>query len=740
MLLLIFVSVDVSGRSTGSSARIEVYNEMGDKSSVDGTYDVAHHFGWNEEIQRFLKEYNPHDATAKVSEIASLWNSHFRYALNGYYESTGDKEAVCTRYRLKNLPCPAEHPLNEKMKELLSSFRAKPDPETYAEIMWTFHVIKRRVNAIESDKEAIQKKTPVRFQVAVPKVSTRKPFQWDDGIMPLDGTNWHTSAVAATTKKEYNPTVVAVGSSDTLVFAFEVEECNMWCAGTSTNTCIIVGTSYDMGQTMTPQICLHNPSRDLMEPAIAADPYRKIVYVAYSYPYSSSDYDIDVYVAHISDLLGGFFRTVANSFDMEITPYVNLEFNWGRSGCAGQWTSSCACAATDNWAFIGYNRNIDPYVERSTDCGNSWSLSYNDIPSDGSAYTSSQIMLETTNDPRSGSSVCSASNGGDNTIQGVFVESDASNDHEIWHIYTDASDGWGDSWTSTILINNYPHPINMPWLSVARTLSTSSMTHLILFESQYSSTDGDIRGIHASGLPPSGWSSVFNVDYTTIDSRTPTVHTDARWQWCPGAVTSTASYFHTAFYHKCPNTYDGRLCDEPPSSYNNTFRVVVMRAPWSSPTSWGPEYCAINLTYADTVAIPPPPSYSGGGLWQNWWQINGTTFRANPSTGAAWWFGALWVYNYSSTDWDVEWTILQCLLGNGDDDLSVGEARENVANMIVTTEGRSIVLRGEGKAEIYSLSGRLVSETDVRGTVKIPLSSGTYFVKTPDGVRRVIVR
>ena len=100
----------------------------------------------------------------------------------------------------------------------------------------------------------------------------------------------------------------------------------------------------------------------------------------------------------------------------------------------------------------------------------------------------------------------------------------------------------------------------------------------------------------------------------------------------------------------------------------------------------------------------------------------------------------MWVYNYSSTDWDVEWTILQCLLGNGDYDLSVGEARENVANMIVTTEGRSIVLRGEGKAEIYSLSGRLVSETDVRGTVKIPLNSGTYFVKTPDGVRRVIVR
>ncbi len=708
-----------------------------------GGYQIAPFLGWTEEKEAWAKGHDPATAQGEIRRMEDLWNTSLRGILNDYYESTGDKQAVCERLTLKGKPCPEEHPLNLQFQKLVEDYREKPDPWTYAEIRWTFNVIKRRVEAIKDEAEARAKKTPVEFQVAVPdRAKFDKPFHWDDGVVLLDGTNWNTSAVAATGYAEYSPTVVAVGSSDTLVFAFEVENCNAWCSGTIDSTCVIVGTSYDMGQTMTPQLCIYNPSTDLTEPAIAADPYRKIVYVAFSYIHPIwGDYDIDVYVGHLSALgTNYFFRTVANSFANELTPYVNLEFNWGRSGCAGQWTGSCACSSADNWAFIAYNRNIDPYVERSTDCGNSWSLSYNDVDSDGSAYFSSQIMLETTNDPRYSSSVCSASNGGDNTIQGVFVESDASNDHEIWHIYTDKNQGWGSTWTSTILINNYPYPINMPWLSVARTLSTSNMTHLILFESQFSSTDGDIRGIYASGLPPSGWSGIFNVDFTTIDSRTPTVHTDARWQHCPGAVTGTANYFHTAFYHKCPSSYDGRLCSEPPSSYNNTYRVAVMRAPWSSPTSWGPEYCTINATYADTIAIPPPPSYSGGGLWENWWQINGTTFRANQSYGSAWWFGALWVYKYSPTDWDVEWTILQCLLGNdGDDKLAAEEKPAEVRNTVAVENG-ALVFKGRGEALIFSPNGRLLRRLKVEDRAELPIRGGVYFVRFGDKTEKVIVR
>ncbi len=708
-------------------------------------YRTAPFPGWTEVKERLAKNYDPVRAEKEIEDMEKEWNGEYRNLLNLYYEETGGRDAVCARYALKGITCPEEDFLNLRFERLLKEYLLSPSPWAYAEIVSTFEDIKRKVGAIKRGKGSESGKRPIRFQVArINETSARKPFAWDDGVVLLDGTNWNTTAVAASTAYEYNPTVVAVGGADTLVFAFNVSDCNSWCPGTTTNECVVVGHSYDRGQTMNLDLCLYSSSTGLGEAAIGADPYRKVVYVAYSYVSSLGDYDIGVYRAHISDLFAtGTFSTAVSYFSDDVTPYVNVEFNWGEPACAGQDPATCACTAFDNWVFIGYNSydlfGTYPSVERSTDCGQTWASSYVGASSNGSAYTSPQIMLETTNDVSSSSSVCASSNGGDNTIQGVFVDNEGATDHEIWHIYTDASQGWGNTWTTTQILDLYPNPINQPWLSVSRNLTNANMTHLVLFESQFSATDGDIRGLYGMGLPPASW-SLFNVDYTAVDSRTPTVHTDARWQWCPGATTATASYFHTAFYHKCPNTYDGSLCSEPYSSYNNTFRVAVMRAPWSSPTSWGPEYCVINLTYADTIAIPPPPAFDSGGVWQNWWQINGTTFRANPTTGAAWWFGALWVYKWSPTDYDLEWTILQCLLGSGDDDLAVGEARENVANMIVTAEGRSIVLRGEGRAEVYSLSGRLVSETDVRGTVKIPLSSGTYFVKTPDGVRRVIVR
>jgi len=705
---------------------------------VEPQYDLAPFFGWTEEKQYLVDTYDPAVARAKLESISKEWNDRYRRILNNHFVESGERKALCDRYTVLGMDCPSEHLLNVKLRDLLLRYAAEPDPWLYAEIVYTFNVIRRRASAYEEEKME-RVKPPVEFNVApVAKSLAHKPFQWNDFSL-LDGNNWTTFGIGITGTYEYNPTVVAVGGADTLVFAFEAYDCSYWCPTSTNNSCIIVGHSYNGGQSMTPDICIYNTARNLGEPAVGADPYRKIILVAYSYPSFWGDYDIDVYVAHISDLLGGFFRSVATSFRDELTPYVNVEFNWGEPGCQGQWTSSCACSALDNWYFIGYNRNIDPYVERSQDCGNSWSIVYNDIPSDGSAYASSQIMLETSNDPSSSSSVCSASDGGDNTIQGVFVESDDTDDHEIWHIYTDRSGGWGTIWTSTILINNYPYPINQPWMSIARTLDAPSMTHLILFESQYSSTDGDIMALHTTGLPPGTWDS-YALDYTTVDSRTPTVHSDARWQWCPGATTLTADHFHAAFYHKCPSTYDGTFCNETPSAYNNTYRVVVMRAPWESPEEWGPEYCTIDRTYADTVAIPPPPVFANGGIWQNWWQINGTTYRANTTSGAEWWFGALWLYEYSSSDWDVEWSVLTCLIGPGDDDELATDERSDVATLEVLPEPGRLILRGNGSVSIYTAQGRLVRRLKVDGRTEVPLPSGAYFVSTSEGTRKVLVR
>jgi hypothetical protein len=260
------------------------------------------------------------------------------------------------------------------------------------------------------------------------------------------------------------------------------------------------------------------------------------------------------------------------------------------------------------------------------------------------------------------------------------------------------------------------------------------MTHFLVFESQYSPTDGDIRYISATGIPPSGWSSVQNIDYTTVDSRTPTVHTDARWQWCPGATTSSANYFHVAFYHKCPNTYDGSLCNAPYTSYNNTFRVAVLRYNWDL-TSRGPEVCGSLV--ADTIAIPPPPSFNDGGLWQNWWQINGTTFRTTSGVGSPWWFGAMWVYRFSSTDYDMEWTILDysCITPVSKDEVKEGK------DFIIKGKFVEIYLNKDWEFKVYDVSGRKVFEIKGKGNNKFSLNlpKGAYIYKLNDKFGKIVL-
>lgn len=709
---------------------------------------VAPFPGWSPERQKRVDEFNLQYALKKLQSLMQIWES-VRPILNEYYDITV-KGATCERYGIKGLPCPQEHPLNEKILEYKARFQSTHNPWDFVFLEDYIEDAVRIANAIKDEEQSKRLKAGIEpAKIAPPREEVmRKPFKWDDGIInPLDGMNWQNIGVATSTAYEYNPTIVEVGSADTLVAAFNVMPCNAWCAVSHTRECAVVARSVNQGNTWNLWFCVHSPSYNVGEVAIGEEDYRKILVLAYTSDYYFPDYDVGAFVFHVSDPFTRSFSVWVDITTVStITPYVNAEFNWGQSGCYGQWTGSCGCTASDNWWFIGMNKlgtsdaDGDGYrdgngvrIRRSTNCGSSWSISYDGPNRNGSAYDNNQIMLETTNDPRGNSPVCSSSNGGDNTIQAVYNWknpnscADPCTDNRIEHLFTDASMSWGGSWTSTTVYTTN-RPVNQPWLSVSRSLTATGTRALILYERRWSSTDGDIHGLYATGIPPSGW-TWFSLDNSSVDSRTPTVHTEARWQWCPGITSTSANEFHTAFYHRCPNTFDGPLCSEPYTVYNNTYRVAVMKALWTNPTSWGPEYCG--TTRADTISTPPPPSFSGGGIWQNWWQINGTTYKITPSAFGEWWFGALWVYRYSSTDWDMYWTVLTCALG-GDEELSVEE--RNKTKEDIRLDGKMLYL--PYRAGVYSITGRKVFE----GKGWVLLSTGTYFVKDGRGIKRIMVR
>ncbi len=751
---MIWVIINSTPTLRAKFGRAEEKPMGGYNYSVEGKDNIgitAPFTGWSPERQKRVDNFNLQYALKKLPSLLATWNS-VRPILNEYYEKNG-KEAVCTRLRMKGKRCFGEHPLNAKILEYKARFESSFDPWDFVFLEDYIDDAVRLAKAIQDESYARKIKANLEpAKIAPPNPNAlKKPFKWNDGIItPLDGTNWSNIAVAASGAYEYNPTIVEVGSADTLVAAFSVYPCNTWCAVTHTNECVVVARSIDQGNSWNLWFCIQNSSYNVGEPAIGEEDYRKILTVAYTSDFYYPDYDVGAFTFHVSNPFTFNTSTwVDVSADITITPYVNAEFNWGDPSCAGQWTT-CACTALDNWWFIGMNKLSDALfpdqdgdgyrdaygvkIARSTDCGATWSIVYNGPARNGSAYDNNQIMLETTNDPRGSSSVCNAADGGDNTIQAVYNWknpascTDPCNDNRIEHLFTDASGGWGNTWTSTT-IYTHAYPINQPWLAVSRSLSTASTRSLVLFERQWSATDADIHGLYATGIPPLGW-TWFSVDNSTVESRTPTVHTEARWQWCPGITATSADEFHAAFYHKCPNTFDGPLCSEPYTVYNNTFRVAVMKASWTSPTVWGPEYCG--TIPADTISTPPPPSFSGGGLWQNWWQINGTTYKITPSAFGNWWFGALWVYNFSATDWDLYWTVLTCALA-GDDELSVGENTKEHEGTI-KVESRSVELRRKG--EIYTLNGRLI----FKGKGKVNLKPGAYFIKMDGKTQKVVIR
>ncbi len=661
-------------------------------------------------------------ATFGMGRLDSLW-MEARGVLNGRYRRL-ERAALCLRAEVVGLSCPDEHPLNVKVREMKESKRA----EEYRTFVLQ---AKRLADALKS--QGSTKGVPSR--VLVPKGGS-KPI--DGGFRLLDGVRWITSDLATSPSNEGDPSIVQVGDNDTLFAAVSVEDCSAY-GGSTTHGCVVVFKTADAGLSWGVWAVVENPSVELTEPSLGVDPYRRAVVLAYMRKdgtcgsFTGLRRPAALVFWNYNDPTDNSGERILDSPSSSCSPvkefsstFVGAEFNWGDYSCSpGTSPSVCTCTAIDNWYFVvvtkkratDANGNGEDdaggiRIYRTQDCGSTWELVYDGPTHNGSAYDDNQGMMETSNDPTNSSSVCASSNGGDNTLHVVYAYSLSPTDNRIRYLYSDHTGFWGDVWYESDALSGYPHPISQPWLSIARSLNTSTMTHLILFESQNSPTDGDIKGIYAPSYPPSSWSAVFDVEASSVDSRSPTVHTDARWQHCPGAITSSANSFHTSFFHKCPNTYDGPLCNEPPSVYNNTYRLAVLKAPWSSPTTWRNEACGSDE--ADTIAIDPPPAYALGGYYPYWWNVHGTTFRRSSSAYSPWWFGAMWVYRDTPTDLNVEWTALSCAL-SWDDPTSASETG-------TYTPAAPIY---------YTVDGRRVAG---------PTKRGIYFVKEGKRLRKVLVR
>jgi len=768
MLYILLYYLDVQTR--GGKGVIESSKENISQSiytpKTDGNYKIAPFFGWTpekEEIANAIRQgrimVDENFLKIRIERLDSFYSKRWEE----------EKSYVCERYAIKGRECPNIHPHMNRIYYYYNKWKNENDAWAYAEMITLIEDGERLLGAYIENEQARKFKNVSPAQKADPRPEIlNKSIPKDSFRILTDGNGWNTFNIAASGVYEYNPTIVQVGNEDTLISAVNVSQCNVWCATSWTGECAVLFRSVNAGQSWSPLICVVPPSGtpyNVGEVALGADPYRRLFVLAYTSDYYAPDYDIGQITFYANGTVV-YSTWVDNSTVSTLTPYVNAEFNWGRSGCAGQPLSgSCTCSASDNWFFIGMNKlntglfpdsdgdslrdGIGVRIWRSTDCGSSWSLVYDGPNRNGSAYDNNQIMLETTNDTRGGNStpVCSSTGGGDNTIQAVYSWkspnscTDPCPDNRIEHLFTDESMTWGNSWTTTTILAGATRPINQPWLSVSRRIDPTTTTSVVFYESQWSSTDGDILGLRASNIPPSGWTG-FTLDFSTVDSRTPTVHTDARWQWCPGATASGAGYYHVAFYHKCTSSADP-FCNA--TGYNNTFRVAVLRYNWDL-TSRSPEICGALV--ADTIAIPPPPSYSGGGMWRNWWQLNGTTFRTTSGVGSPWWFGAMWVYCYNAgldgvcgtsddVDWDMEWTILSysCITPVSKDEIKEGK------DFIIKGRQIEIYLNNDWEFKVYNTSGRKVFEIKGKGNNKFNLNlpKGAYIYKLNDKLGKFVL-
>ena len=64
----------------------------------------------------------------------------------------------------------------------------------------------------------------------------------------------------------------------------------------------------------------------------------------------------------------------------------------------------------------------------------------------------------------------------------------------------------------------------------------------------------------------------------------------------------------------------------------------------------------------------------------------------------------------------------------------------SIKERVVARSGAIEVSGFDGVAEVYTIDGRLVAKTVVAGNAQIAASNGIYLVRTPNTVKKVIVR
>ena len=101
--------------------------------------------------------------------------------------------------------------------------------------------------------------------------------------------------------------------------------------------------------------------------------------------------------------------------------------------------------------------------------------------------------------------------------------------------------------------------------------------------------------------------------------------------------------------------------------------------------------------------------------------------------------GKLMIAIGDSSCYTVVWTCNAAVYGE-DEGLQTDESPTETPTPRVVVEGRSVIVSGyAGELKVFSADGRTVFSGQVRGSLRLPLSKGVYFVSYEGGRRRVIV-
>ena len=95
-----------------------------------------------------------------------------------------------------------------------------------------------------------------------------------------------------------------------------------------------------------------------------------------------------------------------------------------------------------------------------------------------------------------------------------------------------------------------------------------------------------------------------------------------------------------------------------------------------------------------------------------------------------------WIFNF---DVNVNGKVTRVTV-TSDTTLSGVNGMNSIKERVIARSGAIEVSGFDGVAEVYTIDGRLVAKTAVAGNAQIAASNGIYLVRTPNTVKKVIVR